>query len=149
MSKVMGGARAKCYIDNVLVGIFESVNVSNSTGLEEIHIIGRYTPDEITITHKNGVNISCSGFRVVGQGKHVLPKVPKVQDLLGFQPFTMAIVDRQTGQTVETILGVTPASDNTNYNAKATSRVNINYMGIRASDESGAQDESAGAVSLP
>ena len=149
MSKVVTGARAKVYIDNVLVGIFESCSVSNSTGVEAIHLLGRYSPDEIAITSKEAVNISCSGFRVVGQGKHVLPKVPKIQDLLGFQPFTMTIVDRQTGETMETILGCVPTTDNTNYNAKATSRVNINYMGIRASDESGAQDEGTGAVSLP
>lgn len=149
MSKVVTGSRAKVYIDNVLVGIFESVSVSNSTGVEAIHLLGRYTPDEIAITSKEAVNITASGFRVVGNGKTVLPKVPKIQDLLGFNPFTMAIVDRQTGQTMETILGVVPTTDNTNYNAKATSRININYMGIRASDEAGAQDEGAGAVSLP
>jgi len=149
MSKVVTGARAKVYVDNQLVGIFESCTVSNTTGVEAIHLLGRYSPDEIVITSKEAVNVSCSGFRVVGNGKHVLPKVPKIQDLLGFEPFTMTVVDRQTGETMETILGCVPTTDNTNYNAKATSRVNINYMGIRASDESGAQDESGGAVSLP
>lgn len=150
MAKTVTGARAKVYVDNQLVGIFESISVANSTGVEAIHLLGRFTPDEIAITSKEAVNISCSGFRVVGQGKHVLPKVPKVQDLLGFQPFTITIVDRQDpSQVLETILGCVPTTDNTNYNAKATSRVQINYMGIRASDESGAQDESGGAVSLP
>lgn len=149
MAKTVTGSRAKVYVDNVLVGIFESISVANSTGVEAIHLLGRYTPDEIAITSKEAVNVTCSGFRVVGQGKHVLPKVPKVQDLLGFQPFTITIVDRQTGEVMETILGVVPTTDNVNYNAKATSRVNINYMGIRASDESGSQDEGTGAVSLP
>lgn len=149
MSKVVTGARAKVYVDNQLVGIFESCSVANSTGVEAIHLLGRYSPDEIAITSKEAVNVSCSGFRVVGNGKHVLPKMPKIQDLLGFEPFTMTVVDRQTGQIMETILGCVPTTDNTNYNAKATSRVNINYMGIRAADESGAQDESGGAVSLP
>lgn len=149
MSKVVTGARAKVYIDNVLVGIFESCTVSNNTGTEAIHLLGRFSPDEIAITSKEAVNVTCSGFRVVGQGKHVLPKVPKIQDLLNFQPFTMTVVDRQTGQTMETILGCVPTTDNTNYNAKATSRVNVSYLGIRASDEAGAQDESGGAASLP
>lgn len=149
MSKVVTGSRAKVYIDNVLVGIFESCSVSNSTGVEAIHLLGRFTPDEIAITSREAVNVSCAGFRVVGQGKTVLPKVPKIQDLISFQPFTLTIVDRQTGATMETILGCVPTTDNTNYNAKATSRININYMGIRASDEAGAQDESGGAASLP
>lgn len=149
MSKTVTGSRAKVFVDNQLVGIFESCTVANSTGTEAIHILGRYTPDEIAITSKEAVNVTCAGFRVVGNGKHVLPKVPKVQDLMGFSPFTITVVDRQTGQTMETILGCVPSSDNTNYNAKATSRVNITYLGIRASDESGAQDEGTGATSLP
>lgn len=148
MSKVIVGGRAKVFVDNQLVGIFESCTVSNTTGTEAIHILGRYSPDEIAITSKEAVNVNCSGFRIAGQGKHVLPKVPKVQDLLNFEPFTIVITDRQTGVTLETILGVVPNTDNTNYNAKATSRVNISYVGILNADESGAQDE-AGAVSLP
>lgn len=148
MSKVVTGGRAKVYVDNQLVGIFESCTVSNTTGTEPIHLLGRYSPDEIAITSQEAVNVNCSGFRVVGAGKHTLPKAPKVQDLLNFEPFTIVITDRQTGATMETILGVVPNSNNTNYNAKATSRVNISYIGILNSDESGAQDE-AGAVSLP
>jgi len=148
MSKVVVGGRAKVYIDNQLVGIFESCTISNTTGTEPIHLLGRYSPDEIAIISQEAVNINCAGFRVVGSGKHTLPKAPKVQDLLNFEPFTIVITDRQTGVTLETVLGVVPTSNNSNYNAKATSRVNISYVGILNSDESGAQDE-AGAVSLP
>ena len=149
MSKVVTGSRAKVFVDNKLVGIFESCTIANSTGTEAIHILGRYTPDEIAITSREAVNVTCAGFRVVGNGRSTLPKVPKVQDLLQFQPFTITVVDRQTGETIETILGCVPSSDNTNYNAKATSRVNITYIGIRASDEEGAQDEGTGASQLP
>lgn len=148
MSKVVTGGRAKVYVDNQLVGIFESITINNSLGTEAIHLLGRYGPDEIAITSQEAVAISCSGWRTVGAGKHTLPKYPKVQDLLNFEPFTITIVDRQTGEVMETILGVVPNTNNTNYNARATSRVNINYIGILASDESGAQSE-AGAVSLP
>ena len=148
MSKVVTGARAKIYVDNQLVGIFESCTTSKSIGTEPIHLLGKYGPDEIAITSAEAVNVSCSGFRVVGNGIHVLPKVPMVQDLLNFQPFTITIVDRQTGATMKTILGCVPNSDNDNYNAKATSRVTVNYIGLLASDESGAQSE-GGAVSLP
>ena len=43
MSKVVTGARAKVYIDNQLVGIFESCTISNTTGTEAIHLLGRYS----------------------------------------------------------------------------------------------------------
>ena len=148
MGKVVTGGRAKVYVDNQLVGIFESCTVSEAIGTEPIHILGKFGPDEIAITSQEAVNISCSGFRVVGNGVHVLPKKPKVQDLLNFEPFTITVVDRQTGETMKTVLGCVPNNNNENFNARATSRVNINYIGLLASDESGAQGE-ADAVSLP
>lgn len=152
MGKTIVGARALVYVKNQLVGIFESCTVANTTSTEAIHLLGRYTPAEIAITAKEAVNVTCAGFRVAGNGKNVLPAVPKVQDLLNFEPFTIAVVDRQASSgppvSLETIIGCVPTSDNTNYNAKATSRVNISYMGIISSDESGAQSESAGAPDL-
>jgi hypothetical protein len=145
MSKVMVGGRAKIYVDDKLIGIFESCTVANTLSTEPIHILGRFTPAEIAILSKEAVNVSCSGFRVVGAGKHTLPKMPKVQDLLSFTPFKIDVIDRQTGETIESVFNCVPTTDNSNYNAKATSRVAINYVGTIASDESGAQDEGAGS----
>lgn len=151
MSKTIVGARALVYVNNKLVGIFESCTVANTTSTEAIHLLGRYTPAEIAITAKEAVNVTCAGFRVAGNGKTILPAVPKVQDLLNFEPFTIAIVDRQAGpggRPLETIIGCVPTSDNTNYNAKATSRVNITYVGIISSDEAGDQSESGNVPDL-
>ncbi len=147
-SKVMVGARAKVYVNNQLVGIYETCTYNMSIGTEPIHLLGRYSPDEITPTSYEAVTISCSGFRVVDQGPHVLPQVPLLQDLLNLEAVTIAVVDRQTGKTILTAIGCVPNSYNGNHNARATSRVTINYTGLRLSDESGAQDE-GGAVSLP
>lgn len=147
-SKVMVGARAKVYVNNQLVGIYETCTYNMNIGTEPIHLLGRYSPDEITPTSYEAVTISCSGFRVVGQGPHVLPAVPKLQDLLNLEAVTIAVVDRQSGQSILTAIGCVPNSYNGNHNARATSRVTINYTGLRLSDESGAQDEN-GAVSLP
>ena len=148
-SKVLTGARAKVYVNNQLVGIFETATYNMNIGTEPIHLLGRYSPDEITPTSYEAVTISCSGFRVVGQGPHVLPAVPKLQDLLTLEGVTLAIVDRQSGDTILTAIGCVPNSYNGNHNARATSRITINYTGLRLSDESGDQDEGTGAVSLP
>jgi len=146
MSYTITGARALVYVNNRLVGIFESCTVSNTTSTEAIHLLGRFTPAEIAITAQEAVNITCAGFRVAGNGVNILPAVPKVQDLLNFQPFTITVVDRQSPANapivLETILGCVPTSNNTNYNAKASSRVNVSYMGIISSNESGTQSES-------
>jgi hypothetical protein len=147
-SKVMVGARAKVYVDNQLVGIFESCTWNTSVGVEPIHLLGRFGPDEITPTSYEAVTLNCSGFRVVGFGAHTLPKFPKVQDLLTLEGVTIAVVDRQTGQSILTAIGCVGTTHSGGYNARAASRVQINYTGLRISDESGAQDE-AGAVSLP
>lgn len=148
-SKVLTGARAKVYVNNKLVGIYETATYNMNIGTEPIHLLGRYSPDEITPTSYEAVSISCSGFRIVGQGPHVLPAVPKLQDLLTLDGVTLAIVDRQSGQTILTAIGCVPNSYNGNHNARATSRITVNYTGLRISDESGDQDEGNGAVNLP
>lgn len=145
-SKVVTGARAKVYINNNLVGIFESCTVSSSLGTEPIFLLGRYSADEITITSSEVVNVACSGFRVVGAGIHTIPAVPLVSDLLLFDPFTITVVDRQTGETLETILGCVPTNSNTNYSAKATSKVSISYVGTLAFNEDNNDSDSGTAL---
>lgn len=149
MSKVMVGSRAKVFVNNKLCGIYETCSYNMSVGTEPIHLLGRYSPDEITPTSYEAVTISCSGFRVVGQGPHVLPAVPKLQDLMALEGVTITVVDRQTGQSILTAIGCIANSYSGNHNARATSRITINYTGLRLSDEEGAQDEAVGAVSLP
>jgi hypothetical protein len=148
-SQVLTGARAKIYVNNQLVGIYETCTYNMNIGTEPIHLLGRYSAAEITPTSYEAVTISCSGFRIVGQGPHVLPAVPKLQDLLTLEAVTLAIVDRQSGDTILTAIGCVPNSYNGNHNARATSRITINYTGLVLSDESGDQSESQGATVLP
>lgn len=163
-AKTLTGARAKMYVNNKLVGIFESCSYNMSIGTEPIFLLGRYGADEIVPTSYEAVSINCSGFRVVGAGPHTGsasannagvgvaatagPAVPMLQDLLNLEAVTLAIVDRKDGTAILTAIGCIPNSYNGNHNAKATSKVTINYTGLRLSDESGPQDE-GGAVSLP
>ena len=61
------------------------------------------------------------------------------------------MLDRQGAQNdppVMIVQNCIPINYSTGANAKATSRVQITYLGTHASDESGAQDE-GGAVNLP
>lgn len=150
-AKVFTGARAKVYVDNVLVGMFDSCSYSVNIGNEAIHTLGKYSAQEITQTSYEAVTVNCSGFRLIGNGGHVLPKVPKLQDLLQLECVTLSMVDRQADANAEPIMTVVnclPVSYSTGANAKATSRIQITYVGTHVSDESGAQDE-GGAVNLP
>ena len=149
-AKVFTGARAKLYVDNVLVGIFDSCTYAVNIGAEPVHILGRFGPAEITPTSYEAVAANCSGFRIIGNGGHVLPKVPKLQDLLQLETVTLTMVDRQSNSNdpVMTVQGCIPINYSTGANAKANSRIQITYLGLSASDEQGAQDE-GDAVNLP
>lgn len=142
MSKVLTGGRAVVEVNNKIVGIFESCTYGANVGVEPIHVLGRFGPAEITPTSYEAVSISCNGFRVVDNGAHVLPKFPKLQDLLDLGPVTISIKDRQTGKSIMTATGCIPTSYSTGVNARATSRISINYMGLKVSDEAGDQAES-------
>jgi hypothetical protein len=148
-SQVVTGSRTKVYVNDQLVGIFETVSYNVNIGTEPIHLLGRYSAAEITPTSYEVVTLQCGGFRIVGEGPMVLPAFPKLQDLLQLENVTLAIVDRQSGTTILTVIGCVPTSYSGNHNARATSRVSISYTGIVASDEAGDQAESAGATVLP
>jgi hypothetical protein len=149
MAKTLTGPRAVISVDGQVVGLFESCSYGVNIGTEPIHILGRFSADEIATTSYEAVTINCSGFRVVDQGVHILPKMPKLQDLLNLGPVTISIRDRQTGKLIMTAIGCIPNSYSTGVNARATSRISVTYVGVRAFDESGPQDESSGATSLP
>lgn len=145
----MTGARAKVKVDGKVVGVFDSCQYGANVGNEPVHILGRYSADEIAITSYEAIQVSCSGFRVIDNGVHTLPKAPKLQDLLNFQRVQLEIVDRQTKKTIMIVKECVPTSWGEGQNAKGTTKFNITYVGTVLSDEKGNQVESKGAASLP
>lgn len=148
-TKTMTGGRAVVSVDNKVVGIFESCTYGANISVEPIHLLGRYGPAEITQTAYEAIAINCSGFRVIGNGAHTLPKFPKLQDLLNLGPVTISIRDRQTGELIMTAVGCIPTSYNTGVNARQTSRIQVTYTGTKLVDEAGDQDEGGSATNLP
>jgi len=148
MASTLTGNRAKVYVNGNLVGIFDSCTYSTGLTTEDIYILGASAAQEIAITAQETVTLNCSGFRVVGEGVHVLPAMPKLADLINFQAVTIAVVDRKTGAQVLTAIGCVPNTEGGNFNAKTSSKIQISYKGIRYYDESG--DSSEGdAATLP
>lgn len=143
-SKTMIGSRAIVRVNNEVIGVFDSCSYSVNIGAEPIHILGRYSAAEIAITSYEAVTVQCSGFRVIDNGVHTLPKFPKVEELLNFENVTLDVVDRAStkGEPIAVIKECVPVSHNENYQAKATSRFQITYVGIIARDESGDQADS-------
>lgn len=145
----MTGARAKVRVNGQIVGLFDSCQYGANIGTEAIHILGKYSADEISITSYEAVQVACSGFRVIDQGVHVLPAAPKLQDLLRFESVQLEVEDRQSGQNIMIVKNCVPQNWGEAQQAKGTTRFNINYIGTVMSDEDGDQDESDGATTLP
>lgn len=140
-SKVMHGGRAKIYVGNDLIGIFESISYSLSFGTEAIHILGRHGPAEIITTSVEAASLNCSGFRVIDDGGMVKPRVPKLSQLLALEGITIHVTDRvDPSKTVLLVTGCAVSSYSGGYNAKATSRISISYVGLVLTEENSVGD---------
>jgi hypothetical protein len=155
-SKVITGGRSVVSITGptggpVVIGIFDSCSISESISSEDIHLLGRFSPDEITLVSYNAVTVQCSGFRVYGFGVKALGQFPVLNQLLGLGPVTITVADRSNlnGPAMATIIGCLPDTNSNNFTSRATSKINITYKGLSISDESAPNDAESGAVSLP
>ena len=152
-SKVITGGRAVVSIDGTVIGIFDSVSVSESLGVEDVHTLGADGPREIAVTSQNSVKVQCSGFRVYGAGVRALGKYPTLNSLLNLGPVVLTIADREQdakSAPMATIAGCIPDSSSNNYQSRATSKINITYTGMTVTEEgSGADGEDGSSPGWP
>jgi hypothetical protein len=136
MSTVMTGARAVIKVGDQVVGIFDSCQYGASIGTEPIHTLGRYSAVEISVTSYEAVQVSCSGFRIVKNNVHGLPKAPKLQNLISLETVNITVEDRKTGSPIATITNCVASNWSESLQAKGTTRFNITYIGtlLKAED---------------
>ena len=150
VAKTMTGSRAVLYIDNLAVGIFETVSYNKNFGTEPIHTLGAYGAREIVINSMEAVTLSCGAFRVIGSGATKLGRVPKVSDLMNYESCKIRVQDRQSGKDILIVDKCVPNSESGAHNARAASRVTISYTGTIAWDEESQGDgESGGSPNYP
>lgn len=153
VAKTMSGARGKVYIDRgngpVLVGMFDSISYGENVGTEAVFTLGRFGAHEIVPLSYEPIQVTCSGFRIIDQGVHILPAFPHLQDLLNLESVTITETDRQTGNVIATILNCVPTSWSGGDQAKSLSKVSVTYVGIRMEDESGPNEEGNDPTTLP
>jgi hypothetical protein len=147
--KTMTGARAKVKIDGVVIGVYDSCQYGANIGTEPIHILGRYSAAEISVNSYEAVQVSCSGFRIIDQGVHVLPAAPQLQDLLRLETIQLEVEDRKSGKLIMIVKNCVAQNWGEGQQAKGTTRFNISYIGTVLSDESGDQVESDEPADLP
>lgn len=150
-AKTITGGRTVVISDGIPVGIFDSITINEGLTLEDIHTLGKYGPQEIVATAYNAVTVNCSGFRIYGSGVKKLGQFPTLADLVGLGTITLAVQDRQNpnGAPLATIVNCVPETNNVNFNARASSKVNLTYRGTALTDESTQGDAERGASNYP
>lgn len=158
--KMMSGARAKLSVYNPLtniakvLGIFSQVSYNVVYDHAAAFILGRYSAAELEHTSVEPVDISATGWRILDHGMHVDGQLPRVQDLLFYEPIQFLITDRQRealGQEprVAKIRNVLPISGGASFSAKSLSEMPMRYVGLLVSDESVDNAEHPSAADLP
>jgi hypothetical protein len=147
IAKSLVGARLKLYINGVLTGIFGSVDVNVSYGVEPVSILGRYDTAELVYTSMAPVSLNATGFRVVGNGPYAVSSVPQLQALLNHQDIACSVVDRQSGQVVMQVSSVRPTGWSSDVGSRGLQGLTVNFLGLTFQDESGIQADQ-GAVTF-
>jgi hypothetical protein len=146
--QILNGARAQLIVNGKIVGLFTSCQWGVTYDAVPSYILGRYSPAEITYTGQEAISVTATGFRVVDNGAYVAAGLPKLQDLMTHSDIALALYDRQTGKQIFTVVGVRPTGYSSGTAARSISDFTVNYLGLRAEDESGAQGEGSGASDL-
>lgn len=158
--KVMTGARGKLGIydpstnEVSVMGIFSSVSYGLQYDVQPAYILGRYSPAALEYTSQEPVNVTCSGWRVIGHGPHRDGKVPRLQELLTHEYLELAVIDRQleTGSAdarIGKIRGLRPTGYTTGLTARQLEEMTTTYVGLLIDDESTTNVEGPGSTELP
>lgn len=139
--KILSGARAILTVNNRTVGLFTSCSWGVSYDAVPSFTLGRYSPVEITYAGQEAISVTATGFRVIDNGAYVAASLPKLQELLNHEDISISIQDRQTGKTIMQVIGVRPTGYSTDVSARGISTFSVNFLGLRASDESGQNEE--------
>lgn len=151
VAQTMSGARAQVSLGSNIIGTFANVSYGVNLDVSPVNILGRFSPAELVTTGQEAISISCTGFRVVGQGPYAKMAVPQLQQLLNTETFTISIHDRQqptSAPPIMTVTGCLSTGYSTSIAAKSLQELSVNYMGLILSDETGQQDEGAQETTL-
>lgn len=153
--KVVHGARCQVIIADPnrgtagVVGLFNSISYGLAYDTQDVFLLGRVSADEIVTTAQETVNVSCSGFRVVGQGPHTGAHITSLQDVLTAEYLQLAVYDRQTNKLIAKISNVRPVGFSTTINARQLEEISVSFKGILVGDEDVDNAEPVGSSTLP
>jgi hypothetical protein len=146
--KIFHGARAQLIVNGKKVGVFSDVSYGVNYDVQPAFILGRYSAAELTYVGQDVVSVSATGFRVIDNGAYVAASMPKLQELMGHNEISIELFDRQSNKSVLSVIGVRPVSWSSGQQSRSLSTFSVQFMGRLASDESGVNDEGAGASTI-
>lgn len=151
-SETFHGSRAKILIDGQVIGIFNNVSYGVNYDANPIHILGSFAPKEIVLSGQDAITVQASGFRIIGKGPYNQiqgAKVPKLQDLLNHEDISIAIIDRQSGEQIMSVVGARPSGFNSTLNARGVTEIQVTFVGTVLSDEEGDQQDAGSGDAAP
>jgi hypothetical protein len=147
--KVLHGARAQVYVNGKLVGLLHNISYNVVYDTQDAYVLGRLSAAEIGYTAQEPVTGTLSGWRVVGNGPHIVG-LPALQDLLTADYTTLVVIDRlNPTKRVGSITGVRLTGHSGGQAARQFSETVIPYKGLLMGDESVVNVEPAGSSDLP
>lgn len=146
--KVLHGARAQVYVGGKLVGLLHNISYNVVYDTQDAYVLGRLSAAEIGYTAMEPVTGTLSGWRVVGNGPHIIG-LPQLKDLLTADYTQLVVIDRVTNKRVSSITGVRLTGHSGGQAARQFSETVIPYKGLMYGDESVSNIEPAGPSDLP
>jgi hypothetical protein len=162
MSAVMSGARMKVgMVDpstglTSIIGIYASVDYALIYSTEPAFTLGRFSAAANDYVSQEIINLTCSGFRVIGSSAFVVSGLPQLQNLLLSDYIQLALIDRQSelkgaaDARMGKFFSVRCTGFNTGANAKSLQQMTVHYQAINLGEENVPSNiEGPGATSLP
>lgn len=146
--KVFHGARAQVFHKGKLVGLLHNISWNQIYDTQDAYVLGRLSVAEIGYTAMEPVTGTLSGWRVVGNGPHIIG-LPQLKDLLTSDYTELTVIDRVTNKRVGSITGVRLTGQSGGAAARQFSETSIPYKGMMMGDESVTNVEPAGSSDLP
>ena len=153
-SRVLTGPRAILFIGSQKVGMFTNVTWSIRQEKIPTFTLGRFNPQEVVTTAQEAVQMSLSGYRVVGAGPYKVLHASMLKDLLNENDFNISIVDRGSDSGNNTIFmakGCRVTGWSSGVAARTISDVRCDVVGLIGEDEEGIArggDDDTGASNI-
>lgn len=138
-ARTLVGSRAKILINGQVVGLFTNCSWSIRQSKEPLFVLGRYSPGEIVPTAQEAVSLTLTGYRVVEAGPYKVANATLLKDLLNEEDFSVAIIDRKTGQSLFTAVGCRVQGWSSGVASRGVSDIRLDIIALRGEDEYGSE----------